>query len=52
MDRSIEMFMNVEKALISAKCLTLPIIYIQSEVEKKEKLKEIIKRHQGTLTGI
>ncbi|XP_050420804.1 SWI/SNF complex subunit SMARCC2 isoform X2 [Adelges cooleyi] len=50
MDRSIEMFMNVEKALISAKCLTLPIIYIQSEVEKKEKLKEIIKRHQGTLT--
>lgn len=52
MDRSIEMFMNIEKALISAKSLTLPVIFIQPDVEKKEKLKEIIKRHQGTVTGI
>ncbi|XP_050546490.1 SWI/SNF complex subunit SMARCC2 isoform X2 [Daktulosphaira vitifoliae] len=50
MDRSIEMFMNIEKALISAKSLTLPVIFIQPDVDKKEKLKEIIKRHQGTIT--
>lgn len=53
MDRSIEMFMNVEKALIQAKCLSMPIIFIQPDVDKtvQNRIKDIIKRHQGTLTG-
>lgn len=54
MDRSIEMFMNVEKALIHAKCLSMPVIFIQPDVDKtvQNRIKDIIKRHQGTLTGI
>lgn len=54
MDRSIEMFMNVEKALIHAKCLSMPVIFINSDVDKtvQNRIKDIIKRHQGTLTGI
>lgn len=54
MDRSIEMFMNVEKALINAKCLSMPVILIQPDVDKtiQNRIKDIIKRHQGTLTGL
>lgn len=54
MDRSIEMFMNVEKALIHAKCLSMPNIFIHPDVDKivQNRIKDIIKRHQGTLTGI
>lgn len=53
MDRSIEMFMNVEKALIHAKCLSMPVIFIHPDVDKnvQNRIKDIIKRHQGTLTG-
>ncbi|XP_050405747.1 SWI/SNF complex subunit SMARCC2 [Patella vulgata] len=51
MDRNVEMFMNIEKALIHNKCLTLPAIHIRSDVDRilVPKLKDIIKRHQGTL---
>ncbi|CAM1321518.1 SMARCC1 (predicted), partial [Pycnogonum litorale] len=51
MDRNVEMFMNVEKTLVSNKCLSLPNIYIHSDVDKQllTKLKDIIKRHQGTI---
>lgn len=47
------MFMQVEKALIQAKCLTMPNVFIRSEVDKnlQAKIKDIIKRHQGTVTG-
>ncbi len=53
MDRNIEMFMNVEKCLIQNRCLVMPNVFIRPEVEKgvKEKVKEIVKRHQGTVTG-
>ncbi|XP_057376091.1 SWI/SNF complex subunit SMARCC2-like isoform X2 [Daphnia carinata] len=49
MDRHIEMMMAIEKALIQAKCLVQPNIYIMPEVDKGivGKLKEIVKRHQG-----
>ncbi|VVC40429.1 Homeobox domain-like,BRCT domain,SMARCC, N-terminal,SANT/Myb domain,SWIRM domain,SANT domain,SMARCC [Cinara cedri] len=52
MDRSIEMFMNVEKALIHAKCLSMPVILINPDVDKtvQNRIKDIIKRHQGTIT--
>ncbi|XP_022082605.1 SWI/SNF complex subunit SMARCC2-like isoform X2 [Acanthaster planci] len=52
MDRNVEMFMSVEKNLLQTRCLSLPVIYIQDEVEPKlmAKLKDIIKRHQGSVT--
>lgn len=34
MDRHIEMMMAAEKALIQAKCLVQPIVYIMPEVDK------------------
>jgi hypothetical protein len=34
MDRHIEMIMAMEKALIQAKCLNQPAIYIMPEVDK------------------
>jgi len=54
MDRNVEMFMNVEKVLIQNKCLTMPVVYVRSEVEKsmQGKIKDIIKRHQGSITGL
>lgn len=53
MDRNIEMFMNVEKALIQNKCLVMPNVFIRPEVDKatKDNVKDIVKRHQGTITG-
>ncbi|KAK7586055.1 hypothetical protein V9T40_003931 [Parthenolecanium corni] len=52
MDRNIEMFMNVEKALIQNKCLVMPNVFIRPEVDKatKDNVKDIVKRHQGTIT--
>ncbi|KAH7951415.1 hypothetical protein HPB52_008857 [Rhipicephalus sanguineus] len=47
MDRNVEMFMTVEKTLVQNKCLSLPHIYISSELVSR--LKDIIKRHQGTI---
>ncbi|XP_035211285.1 SWI/SNF complex subunit SMARCC2-like isoform X1 [Stegodyphus dumicola] len=51
MDRNVEMFMTIEKTLVQNKCLTLPNIFIMPEVEKQlvPRLKDIIKRHQGTI---
>lgn len=50
-DRNVEMFMQIEKSLVQNKCLTLPHIYIRPEVDKCliPKLKDIIKRHQGSI---
>uniref|UniRef100_A0A8C2J2F4 SWI/SNF related, matrix associated, actin dependent regulator of chromatin, subfamily c, member 1a n=1 Tax=Cyprinus carpio TaxID=7962 RepID=A0A8C2J2F4_CYPCA len=52
MDRNVEMFMNIEKTLVQNNSLTRPIVYIVSDMEQKQasKLKDIIKRHQGTIT--
>jgi SWI/SNF related-matrix-associated actin-dependent regulator of chromatin subfamily C len=45
------MFSSIEKALISNKCLVLPIVYIRPEVDKatQSKIKETIKKHQGSM---
>ena len=53
MDRNVEMFMNVEKVLLQNKCLTMPNVYVRSDVEKSvaTRVKDIVKRHQGTVTG-
>uniref|UniRef100_T1J0Q5 SWI/SNF complex subunit SMARCC2 n=1 Tax=Strigamia maritima TaxID=126957 RepID=T1J0Q5_STRMM len=52
MDRNVEMYMNIEKTLIQNKCRFLPNVYIMSDIDKQQalKLKDIIKRHQGTIT--
>ncbi|EFX80450.1 hypothetical protein DAPPUDRAFT_51378 [Daphnia pulex] len=51
MERHIEMMVAIEKALIQAKCLVQPNIYIMPDVDKGlvGKLKEIVKRHQGLI---
>ncbi|NXD01251.1 SMRC1 protein, partial [Certhia familiaris] len=50
MDRNVEMFMNIEKTLNN--CLSRPTIYLIPDMELKlaNKLKDIVKRHQGTVT--
>ncbi|XP_054847258.1 SWI/SNF complex subunit SMARCC1 [Eublepharis macularius] len=52
MDRNVEMFMNIEKTLVQNNCLSRPIIYLVPDIELKlaNKLKDIVKRHQGTTT--
>ncbi|XP_068123731.1 SWI/SNF complex subunit SMARCC2 isoform X2 [Hyperolius riggenbachi] len=52
MDRNVEMFMNIEKSLVQNNCLSRPNIYLHSDIDSKlqSKLKDIVKRHQGTST--
>ncbi|XP_053285783.1 SWI/SNF complex subunit SMARCC2 isoform X1 [Pleuronectes platessa] len=52
MDRNVEMFMTIEKSLVQNNCLTRPVIYLSADIEPKllGKLKDIIKRHQGSVT--
>ncbi|XP_071751630.2 SWI/SNF complex subunit SMARCC1 [Centroberyx gerrardi] len=52
MDRNVEMFLNVEKTLVQNNCLTRPTVFLSADIEQKQanKLKDIIKRHQGSIT--
>ncbi|KAM8990454.1 SWI/SNF complex subunit SMARCC2 isoform 3-T3 [Ara ararauna] len=52
MDRNVEMFMTIEKSLVQNNCLARPNIFLHPELEPKllSKLKDIVKRHQGTVT--
>ncbi|XP_073533187.1 SWI/SNF complex subunit SMARCC1 isoform X1 [Phyllobates terribilis] len=52
MDRNVEMFMAIEKTLMQNNCLSRPTVYLVPEIELKlgNKLKDIVKRHQGTIT--
>ncbi|XP_029820524.1 SWI/SNF complex subunit SMARCC1 [Manacus vitellinus] len=52
MDRNVEMFMTIEKTLVQNNCLSRPTIYLIPDIELKlaNKLKDIVKRHQGTVT--
>ncbi|NWI89357.1 SMRC2 protein, partial [Pitta sordida] len=52
MDRNVEMFMTIEKSLVQNNCLARPNIFLHQEIEPKPlgKLKDIVKRHQGTVT--
>ncbi|XP_062975880.1 SWI/SNF complex subunit SMARCC2 isoform X9 [Elgaria multicarinata webbii] len=52
MDRNVEMFMSIEKSLVQNNCLSRPNIYLHPDIDPKlqAKLKDIIKRHQGTVT--
>lgn len=52
MDRNMEMLMQIGKALELHKCFIQPNVFIRHEVDKvtRDKLKDIIVRHQGKLT--
>ncbi|KAJ7985526.1 hypothetical protein DPEC_G00352970 [Dallia pectoralis] len=52
MDRNVEMFLNVEKTLVQSNCLTRPTVFLVPDLDQKQanKLKDIIKRHQGSIT--
>ncbi|XP_053569659.1 SWI/SNF complex subunit SMARCC1 [Bombina bombina] len=52
MDRNVEMFMTIEKTLMQNNCLSRPTVYLSPDIELKlaNKLKDIVKRHQGTVT--
>ena len=49
MDRNVEMFMQIEKALVASEILKRPKVFLLPEIEKFyiAKLKDIVKRHQG-----
>ena len=51
MDRNVEMFMQILKSVTANKCYIQPCIYIKQNLEKSliSRLKDIIKRHQGTM---
>jgi len=50
-DRNVELFLNIERSLKEKGYLVLPKIYFSSSIESKplQKMREIVKRHQGTL---
>ncbi|XP_051520679.1 SWI/SNF complex subunit SMARCC1-like [Myxocyprinus asiaticus] len=51
-DRNVEMFACVEKTLIQNNLLSRPVVYLSPDLEQKQalKLKDIVMRHQGTVT--
>lgn len=46
------MFLQIERSLVASKSLFMPCIYMSPDLDKQmvSKLKEIAKRHQGTIT--
>lgn len=50
-DRNVELFLNIERSLKEKNMLLLPKIYFSREVDSKQmaKMKDIVKRHQGSL---
>ncbi|OXU23978.1 hypothetical protein TSAR_004197 [Trichomalopsis sarcophagae] len=50
-DRMIEMLVAIERALIQSRCLTVPCVFVRSDVDKPTaaKVKEVVRRHQGTI---
>ncbi|KAL2079850.1 hypothetical protein ACEWY4_023643 [Coilia grayii] len=52
MERNIEMFVAVEKALIQNACLTWPVVYLSAALDQQlaSRVSDIITRHQGSVT--
>lgn len=50
-DRTVDMLMAAERALIQNRCLNIPTVYVRPEVDKTTgvKVKEVVRRHQGTV---
>ncbi|XP_017765084.1 PREDICTED: SWI/SNF complex subunit SMARCC2 isoform X4 [Eufriesea mexicana] len=54
MDRTVEMLMAAERALVQNRCMVIPSVYVKPDVDKSTaaKVKEVVRRHQeGTLTS-
>ena len=53
MERHIELFGAIEKALVAAGQMVVPCVYVAAEVDKAErdKLKETVRAHGGTIAG-
>ncbi|XP_078053730.1 SWI/SNF- related protein mor [Augochlora pura] len=51
-DRTVDMLMAAERALVQNRCFTIPSIYVRADVDKSTaaKVKEAVRRHQGTIT--
>ncbi|XP_072532593.1 SWI/SNF complex subunit SMARCC1b [Salminus brasiliensis] len=51
-DRNVEMFVSVEKALKQNNLLSRPVVYLSPDLEQKQasRLEDIITRHQGSVT--
>lgn len=51
MDRMVEMLAAIERALLQSRCLSVPSVYVRSDVDKATaaKVKELVRRHQGTI---
>ncbi|KAM6900017.1 SWI/SNF complex subunit SMARCC1b [Xenentodon cancila] len=51
-DRNIEMFGAIEKTLIQNNCITLPVVYLDPNVDHElaSRLTGIITKHQGSIT--
>ncbi|XP_057210747.1 SWI/SNF complex subunit SMARCC1b isoform X1 [Triplophysa rosa] len=51
-DRNVEMFISIENSLIQNNLLSRPVVYLSPDLEQKQilKLKDIVLRHQGTVT--
>ncbi|EDO49454.1 predicted protein, partial [Nematostella vectensis] len=50
-DRNVEMFLNIERAVKEAKLLMIPQVYIAQDVDQSQvaKLRDIVKRHNGNI---
>lgn len=51
-DPNLQLFVEIETALIEAECLRLPVVYIRPEVDEelRDNIIEIITHHQGEIT--
>merc|ERR1711976_1083196 len=51
MDRNVEMCLQIQRALFQSRVVSQPAVYIRHDVDKilSTKLKDIVKRHQGTV---
>ncbi|XP_061598629.1 SWI/SNF complex subunit SMARCC1b isoform X2 [Cololabis saira] len=51
-ERNIEMFGAIEKTLIQNNCMTLPVVYLDANVDQElaSRLTGIITKHQGSIT--
>lgn len=52
LDRNIEMFVAIERSLLQNKCISVPIIFAKSDIDKAniKEAKEIAKRHNAQWT--
>ncbi|XP_060824576.1 SWI/SNF complex subunit SMARCC2 isoform X1 [Bombus pascuorum] len=51
MDRTVEMLMAAERALVQNRCMIIPSVYVRPDVDKSTaaKVKEAVRRHQGSI---